>query len=346
MCPGPVIRHFSDGSKSPKERAMSLPRPSEPLLDRFRADATALGVDGDLGVAVSGGPDSLALLLLAAAAFPGRVQAATVDHGLRPESAGEAQFVAGLCRTLDVPHAILAANVDTSRASLQRAARDARYAALEAWMASQSLRILATAHHVDDQAETLLMRLLRGSGVGGLSGVRARSPLPVRGSDTIVIRPLLGWRRAALRDLVEAAGLVAVDDPSNRDPGFDRVRIRGHLNETSWLDPEAMARSAAALAEAEDALTWTAERLWQERARIEEGEISLDPRGLPAELRRRLLLRALDALKADVGPPRGEEITRLLETLAEGGTATLAGVRCTGGELWLFGCAPPRRESK
>src|SRR5512139_1025759 len=122
---------------------MSAPPLPRPLVDRFRTDATALGVDGELAVAVSGGPDSLALLLLAAAAFPGQIRAVTVDHGLRKESAGEARFVADVCLSLDVPHEILRAQVDTARASLQRAAREARYLAIDAWMRQYHLRVVA-----------------------------------------------------------------------------------------------------------------------------------------------------------------------------------------------------------
>jgi len=314
-------------------------------LDRFRGDATALGVNDRFAVAVSGGPDSLALLLLAAASFPEMVEAATVDHGLRNESADEAGFVAEICRALGVQHEIVQAKVDTARASRQRAAREARYVALDEWMERRSLRIIATAHHVDDQAETLLMRLVRGSGTGGLAGVRRRSPLPVPGSDRLVIRPLLGWRRSELRAIVEDAGIAPVDDPSNRDCKFDRVRIRQRLAENGWLDPAALARSAAALAEAEDALGWTTRKLWSEQVRPLEGKLRFDPEGIPAEIRRRILLGIIEELADAAAAPRGEEIGRLLETLAEGGTATLAGVQCSGGSVWLFGRAPARRGS-
>jgi tRNA(Ile)-lysidine synthase len=143
-------------------------------------------------VAVSGGPDSLALLLLAHAAMPGLVEAATVDHGLRSESADEAAFVAEICGKLGVPHATL--KVTVGAGNLQAEARAARYAALAGWMAERGLAALATAHHADDQAETLILRLNRGSGVAGLAGVRARGLVP--GTRLPLLRPLLGWRRA------------------------------------------------------------------------------------------------------------------------------------------------------
>jgi tRNA(Ile)-lysidine synthase len=312
-------------------------------VQRFRDAAGPLGLGpGPFAVAVSGGPDSLALLLLAAAAYPGQVRAATVDHGLRAESAAEAAFVAGVCRTLEVSHATLAASIDRTRASVQQEARRARYRALSAWLDEAGLCVLATAHHADDQAETLLMRLLRGSGVAGLAGIRERGPLPERVHRAIVVRPLLGWRRAELAAVVAKAGLTAIDDPSNRDPRFDRVRMRSRLAETDWLDPLSLARSAAALAESDAALEWSAGRLAADRITTAANGFRLDPSDIPDELRRRLVLNILERL-GQGGLPRGEEVARLLDRLRAGGTATLAGVKCTGGKSWSFAPAPPRR---
>ena len=314
---------------------MAAGGPSPERVERFRADLEALcgGVPGKMGVAVSGGPDSLALLLLAQAAWPGRVEAATVDHGLRPESTDEAAFVAGLCERLRVPHAVLQPRAPIT-GNLQAAARRARYALLEAWRAEQGLDCVLTAHHAEDQAETLLMRLNRGSGVGGLGGVRA--------ANGRVLRPMLGWRRAELARIVADAGLEAVSDPSNKDERFDRARLRRQLEAADWIDPLALGRSAQALAEAEEALDWAAERLFAERTSRDESELRLDPNDLPAELVRRLLVRALRQLEPDAAP-RGEELSRLRAKLEGGGSATLAGVKAEGGPVWRFAAAPPRR---
>src|SRR5436190_1867521 len=176
--------------------------PDAAATARFRADLDRLGLGAarPFGVAVSGGPDSLALLLLANAAFPGLIHAATVDHGLRAESADEAETVAAICARMGVPHAILSAGM-VATSNVQAAARARRYDLLAWWAEENGLACILTAHHLDDQAETLLMRLLRGSGLAGLAGIRARQDRPVP-----VLRPLLGWRRAELEVIVLAAG--------------------------------------------------------------------------------------------------------------------------------------------
>src|SRR3954464_2577339 len=167
------------------------------LVDRFAGDLAALrgGESGLLGVAVSGGPDSLALLLLSEAAAPDRVRAATVDHRIRPDSADEAAFVAGLGAQRSIPPLILPVEVTRTGRGLQAAAREARYAALGGWMRREGIATLLTGHHADDQAETLLMRLNRGAGIGGLAGIRAAAPFAQGGEGALLCRPLLGWRR-------------------------------------------------------------------------------------------------------------------------------------------------------
>jgi tRNA(Ile)-lysidine synthase len=178
------------------------------------------------------------------------------------------------------------------------------------------------------------MRLNRGAGVAGLSGVRA--------ANGRVLRPLLGWRRGELTQIVQAAAIEPVADPSNVDERFDRARIRRRLGETDWIDPQALARSAAALAEADAALDWVTDRLMDERAGGSAAAARLDPTGLPPELLRRLVWRMLRRI-APEAEPRGDELLRLMATLEQGHTATLCGVKCRGGPEWRFGPAPPRR---
>ncbi len=309
--------------------------PPDAAVARFRRDFLDLGGALPAGVAVSGGPDSLALLLLCATAFPGQTLAATVDHGLREESRSEARFVSEICRDLQVPHTIIELP-PRSRGNVSDWARSERYAALNHWADEHGIASLLTAHHADDQLETLVMRLNRGSGVAGLSGIRARQGR--------LLRPLLGWRHDELVEIVSRAGLTAVDDPSNRDDRFDRARLRKKLAGADWLDPIAASRSAAALAQADAALEWSAEAYFARRTEEKDGILSLDPRNLPAEILRRLVLRCLAAIEPEIAP-RGEDLQRLLAGLIAGKTATLGGVRCSGGEVWRFSPAPPRRKN-
>lgn len=313
-------------------------------IDRFRADLDALVAPSErIGIAVSGGPDSLALLLLAAQARRGAVEAATVDHALRPESRAEAEFVAELCAKLGVGHAILTAQWDEKPATaLQERARLVRYRLLGDWARKRGLAAIVTAHHLDDQAETLLMRLARGAGVRGLAGMRRVARVP--GVDLALARPLLGWRRSELEAVCAAAGVDPVRDPSNEDEQFERARLRKALSGADWLDPEALAASAAHLADADSALDWAAEREWHCSVTARDGEIAYEPGGAPAEICRRIVRRAIISLASEgSGELRGREIDRVLAALSTGRSATLRGVLCTGGAAWRFSCAPARR---
>lgn len=319
--------------------------PDSALVERFRADLDELIEPGTrLGIGVSGGPDSLALLLLAAATRPGEIEAATVDHGLREGSRLEADLVAGICEGLGVPHATLAIEWDVPPSSaLQEQAREVRYGALAAWMEDRGLACLATAHHLDDQAETLVMRLNRGSGVRGLSGMRPSSSVPGH-PDLTLLRPLLGWPHAELEQLCLASGIEPVTDPSNSDHRHERVRIREALAQASWLDPTGLARSAANLAHADDAVEWAAAQEWTRFATFAGDEIVYRPSSAPAEIVRRIVARAIEELGTEGIPDdvRGRELDRLIAELEAGRVATLRGVRCAGGQEWRFAQARPR----
>jgi tRNA(Ile)-lysidine synthase len=321
------------------------PRLESETLDRFRRAIDSL-VDARarVGVAVSGGADSVALLLMAAEARPDRIEAATVDHALRPESRAEAQMVAGLCERIGVPHAILTAEwSDRPATAVQERARVMRYRLLAQWAIERGLTALLTAHHLDDQAETLLMRLARGAGVRGLGGMRAVARVP--GGKVALVRPLLGWRRSELDAVCAAAGVEPVQDPSNEDRQFERVRIRQALADSDWLDPQALAASAANLAQADAALSWATTREWQAAVKVGDRSIAYRPADAPREIRRRIVRRAILALASEGtgAEPRGRELDQVLNTLLEGRRATLRGVLCTGGPEWRFTKAPPRR---
>lgn len=331
-----------------------LSAPPAAAGERFRCDleavasgaidaGVALADAGRLALAVSGGPDSVAMLLLAAAACPGRVVAATVDHGLREGSAAEAAGVAELCARLDVPHTVLSPDTAITGSSLQMRARVARYELLCAWTASVGADALLTAHHADDAAETLLMRLNRASGLAGLAGVR---PLRFDGG-TMILRPLLGWRRAELAAVIEACKAPVVDDPSNHDPRHDRTRYRALLSETPLLDPVALAASARYLAEAEAVVAQAAALLWHDHWHGGEARLAVD--GLPRELRRRLVRRAIAEVRelAGIALPAFSDsanIESLLDALERGRGAVHAGVQGVAKRgHWHFRPAPPRR---
>ncbi|MFN3592841.1 MAG: tRNA lysidine(34) synthetase TilS, partial [Thermaurantiacus sp.] len=244
-----------------------LTAPDAATPDGFRRAVETLAghvlqTDARLALAVSGGPDSLAMLWLGARAFGRRAIVLTVDHGLRAEAAAEAAAVCAHAAEMGLDSEVLSVTVKPTGAGLQADARAARYAALGAWCRGQSVRTLLTAHHAEDQAETLLMRLARGSGVAGLAGIRAARPLC---ADVWLLRPLLDVRKNALASVVAQAGWTAATDPANTDPRHDRTRARALLANATWLRAEALAASAAELAEAEAALAWAEKRAWVSR---------------------------------------------------------------------------------
>lgn len=320
-----------------------VPDPS--LVERFRIDLDPLIPDGTrFGVAVSGGPDSIALLLLAASARPGEFEAATVDHGLRPEGRAEAEMVADLCDEVGVPHAILAIEWDLPpNSAIQEQARAVRYGALAAWMRERGLDALLTAHHLDDQAETLVMRLNRGAGVRGLAGMRRTSNVP-GDPDLALLRPLLGWRRPELEKICSQAGVEPASDPSNDDERFERVVVRKALAAADWLEPAALARSAENLASGDEALEWATDQIWGQFVDADSDAITYRNPDAPREITRRVVARIIADLGSEGSPDelRGRELDRLIGELQAGRIATLRGVRCAGGQDWKFDRAAPR----
>lgn len=218
-------------------------------------------------------------------------------------------------------------------------ARTARYAALASWADERKLAAIATAHHADDQAETLLLRLGRASGVAGLAGVRAVGHSVKDG--VTVLRPLLGWRRDELGSIVAAAGIVAVQDPSNLDDRFDRARIRKVLTAADWVDVPALAASAAHLADADAALDWAAAREWAER--VERSPMGLIYRPLaPRAVALRVLVRIVTELDGEA--PRGGAAARLFDALVARQPMSIGSLVVRPlPEGWSFMKAPARR---
>lgn len=306
------------------------------ITDRFKVAVLRLTTsqESKILLAVSGGPDSLAMLLLASETMPDRIFAATVDHRLRPEAAVEANYVGQICRERAIIHHILSPELPIT-GNIQSAARTVRYGLLEKTATELGCDYIATAHHADDQLETVLMRLARGSGVDGLAGIRSRNGR--------IIRPLLNFTKAELEGLCASRGVDPVRDPSNADTDFDRVAMRQWLEAGKHpLDPARAARSARALADVSEALNWTTTNLADERLRMHGGELDCDANGLPFELQRRLLVAALRRIAPECDP-RGDAVERTLAELAAGKKVTLAGIVCKGGKTWRLSLAPPRQ---
>src|SRR5690348_802692 len=244
-----------------------------------------------------------------------RIEAATVDHGLRPESADEAKAVARLCARLKVGHRVLQWKGAKPATRLQERAREARYRLLIDYAKAISADALLTAHHADDQAETVLFRLLRGSGVTGLRGMDV---MTVRHGVTIG-RPLIGLRKRDLIAFAEARGAPFIDDPSNADPRFARTRLRALLARLGeeGLDAEALDRLARRAGETEEALAHLTREV---EARLG-ADGPLDARALfdaPVAIARRILARRIaEAGGRDLSRIGLEKIETLAASLAE-----------------------------
>ncbi|TWH86201.1 tRNA(Ile)-lysidine synthase [Novosphingobium taihuense] len=282
------------------------------------------------------------MLLLFHEVAPRDFCVATVDHGLRPESASEAAMVARLCAERGIPHDTIPIALAKGSA-VQERARAGRYRAMADWMRELGLTALVTAHHADDQAETMVMRLNRGAGLRGLAAMRSVSAVP-GAPDLPLLRPLLGWRRTELAGIVEVAGIAPALDPSNHDASYERVRVREAMTSSDAFDANGFAASAAHLAQADEAIAWSVDRLWDAAQVAAESVDVAPPKDLPRVLALRLLERVMEHFA--VSSPRGGDLVRWLESLDAGGVATLAGIKADGrGGTWRFTLAPKHRSA-
>jgi tRNA(Ile)-lysidine synthase len=312
-----------------------------------------------IAIAVSGGPDSTALLWLAAQWRAARKRgpellALTVDHGLRKESAREASAVKTLARKLNVAHRTLHWKGDKPKTGLQEAAREARYALLASAAKKARARILLTAHTLDDQAETVLFRLLRGSGPAGLQAMAVASPCP--GAPWLTLaRPLLTIPKVRLVATLQKAGIAFAEDPSNRDPRHTRPRLRVLMPqlEAEGLSAVRLALLAKRLRRADEALR---KAVAEAQARIsltpwgEGTRIVLDGEGfrrLSDEIAIRLLGNAIGQV-GDEGPVEFGKLESLFDSLRSSPETlrrSLAGAVVTQAQRELVvERAPPRRQ--
>jgi tRNA(Ile)-lysidine synthase len=313
-----------------------------------------------LVLAVSGGPDSTALLVLAARwakqlKRAPKLIAVTIDHGLRPEAAREAAMVKRLARRLGVPHRTLHWRGRKPQSGLQEAARHARYKLLAQIATRARFAHVLTAHTLDDQAETVLFRLARGSGLFGLTGMAPAAPLPLNGvREIFLVRPLLHIPKARLIATLEAARIAYAEDPSNRDPRFTRARLRTLMPALAreGLDARGLARLAARLRRAESTIQVAVQAARSALAPLpwpQHGPIAFATAafaGLPAEVGLRLLGAAV-AHTGDEGPVELAKLESLYEALRQARSRlrrTLAGALITLSSDYLtVERAPARR---
>jgi tRNA(Ile)-lysidine synthase len=330
-----------------------------------RREARALFTDlascDCLVLAVSGGPDSTALMWLASRWRAGakrgpKLVAVTIDHGLRPESAREAAAVGRLARKLGVKHRTLRWRGAKPLSGLQEAARAVRYRLLSKAARAAGARHILTAHTLDDQAETVLFRMARGSGIAGLAGMARTSML----GDVALVRPLIDLPKARLVATLRAARIPYVEDPSNRDPRFARARLRELLPALAaeGLGVRRLAtlsRRASRINMAIEVVTAVAADRLVAARRSRHAPIVVDAAGfaaLPEEIALRLLGRAIDHIGSE-GPAELAKLEALLAALtsAGGGSGrklrlrrTLAGALVSLSERELtVERAPPRR---
>lgn len=326
------------------------------------------GLQLPLAVAVSGGSDSMALMHLVAGwaravaltfTLPKSVAPVlviTVDHGLRPDSGAEAEFVSREAARLGLAHAILRWTGPKPRTAIQEAARNARYALICERIGSEALaapRPVLVAHHLDDQAETFLMRLARGGGIDGLGGMRAREERiwvrlahPVDERRISFHRPLLSIPKVRLEATLRGLGGGYLQDPSNEDPRHERVRLRALHAERQrlGLTSEALGLAARRLASARSALETARHALARAAVELHGGAAATLDTRLLLEASPELALRVLQAVIGAFGgqkvAPARSQVERLLARLGERRLAvTLGGtiIRRAGGGHWTAG---------
>ena len=272
-------------------------------------------------VGVSGGADSLALLYLAAEwgqRHGVNISAMTVDHGLRPEAADEAAHVKNLCQTLNIPHVTLTAKVPLGDRRIQENARNMRYDLMRAYCRENSIGHLLLAHHLDDQYETVLMRLAHGSGLKGLGGIKPANLT----EGILLLRPLLAIPKSALLDYCRRHDIRWCEDPSNQQSKYDRVRVResAPVLQDLGLTPEMIEKSRGKLAAAQDFIDDVLAPLLYDF--LQDGRAEMDMEHfltLHPYMRQALIEKALKRLSGKIYPPRYDSLCALLDSLAQAG---------------------------
>ena len=290
--------------------------------------AFASGLPKHIGIAVSGGGDSIALLHLTRAWTSARevtLSAITIDHDLRDGSAEEAAHVAQWCADLGVAHTVKVWRDWDRNGNLQDAARQARYSMINDWRGD--IEHILIGQTLDDQAETLLLRLKRGSGVDGMTGMK---PITHHPSGMTLIRPLLNITRQDLRDYLVACEQSWFDDPSNDNAAFDRIAMRQLLPKlkSAGISLDRFALMAAHMQRAQDALDHAARDVFQTIGRQQGTDLIFDQAGFFAthsETQSRLLSAGLCWISGNAYRPRFEALQRALSDIQDGKASSLHG---------------------
>uniref|UniRef100_A0A2A4Z6G1 tRNA(Ile)-lysidine synthase n=1 Tax=OCS116 cluster bacterium TaxID=2030921 RepID=A0A2A4Z6G1_9PROT len=285
--------------------------------------------DAPIAVAVSGGGDSMALLLALhhyrqQSDITLKIIALTVDHKLRADAAIEAAQVGQWCKDLGIEHHVLEWQFDEMpTTAIQEKARDARYQLMGEFCVAHHINKLFVAHNLEDNAETFLMRLKRGAGLSGLSGIAATMQRDVNGRSVDIVRPFLTFERTDLRDYLSRHKQLWYDDVSNQNEKFERVQIRNFLAQNAPLNSDAVAQSAKRLARANEAVEFYLEDFWQSKIAflpLGIAHVKLDDFAqLPEELKLRLLARLVWTIGGQDNPPRWQKIENLLQLILGAG---------------------------
>jgi tRNA(Ile)-lysidine synthase len=338
------------------------------MAARFALAMEAIDAPWPGAVAVSGGGDSLALMHLlkdwSRAAGLAAPAVLTVDHGLESGSRENARKAVRWAKQAGLKAYAFSWDEPKPKSDVEAAARAARYRLMGEWCRANGVAALYAGHTRDDLAETFLLRLARGSGLDGLAAIRAVGSYPLPGfSGLNVVRPLLGLDRDMLRAYLAARGQEWIEDPMNRDPRFDRVRIRDALTvlEDAGLSAKRIADAAAHLGRARDALDVVTAAVLTRACRVDGGKVLIEAGALkaaPREVGLRALARLLMAVSGQPYRPRFERLERLFDCIAQdrlGGGMTLHGCRIgparskdrfSGSHMLVVALEKPRSSAK
>lgn len=308
-------------------------------LNKIFSDAMIDIPEGGIGVGVSGGGDSLALLLLSAewADHNNRsLKAVTIDHGLRVDTPSECKYVEEISNHFNVEHTTLKW-LDKPSGNLQNSARNARHELFLGWTKRNKLSVVLLGHTLDDNAETVMMKLIRGSGIDGLTGISKNKKI----NGLAISRPLLNTSREQLRQYLKVKNISWIDEPSNFDERFERIKVRNFLPKLSniGLTPDKLVALAGHMDRAKDALNWEVSRFAQQYVQQKSwGDLEIKFEEfikIPKEYQLRLLSGALRWISGKIYRPRFRSLERLL------GAITSSSL---GPGMCLMGCVTKHEE--